>query len=910
MSDFLYTVIIYPLIQLIQLSFTFVYRFCKNPGISVIGVSLAVTIFCLPLYIVAEKWQDIQRKTEAKLKFRTDRIKAAFKGDEQYMILTTYYRQNGYHPLMALRSSFGLLIQVPFFMAAYTYLSNLGMLKGESFLFIRDMGAQDALFTIGSFPVNVLPVAMTLINIIAGAIYTKGFALREKIQIYGMAVIFLVILYSSPSGLVLYWTMNNVFSLIKNIFYKLKNPVKALYGILLVFIAAMDIFLIFFFSKSPRILPLKLVAIAFFTALAFIPLYVKAVDFALEKVFSKLMEDSKLRLTAFLFCAVSLALYFGAILPSLLITSSVQEFADLGTHSNPAFFVFNTLKQTIGLFIFWPACIYFLFGNKIKTIMTLVFGYLLVCSLVNTFAFPGAYGTMNQWLVFTANVSFGSLKQTALNIACLCLTISLLTLIINRKAAIIQQLYATAAIAFTVFTVVNISRINKGYAEYKKLTESGETISEVKPEFHLSKNGQNVVVIMLDRAMNAYIKPILDECPELYDDFTGFTLYENTVSYNGHTLFAAPPLYGGYEYSPEEREKRTDATLKQQHNEALLLMPRVFTEQAGFSATIADLSWANWSWTPDMQITDGYPAITGKSVLKKYNSVWERRHPEFSARKEDLDTVLERDFLWVSIFRACPLALRPLVYYDATWWNRDAPDKTAAYPSDFPELDFLPELTDFTDKGKGTFICFANELTHDEFEFRPPYYELPADKETPKGTSPYSGDEDYSCNATAIHAIARWLRYLKQNGVYDNTRIILASDHGSGNIDNSISYKAFDNPVLEVNPDNFQLKDYYHPLLLCKDFNAKGKLDVNRDFMCNADVPLMAFKDIIKHPVNPFTNQDIADKIKKDDGVKILTSFIWNVDQITDMHKIPAKDGHWFTVKQHLSEPENWPPYK
>ena len=223
MENFFSTVIIYPLTQIIEVSYVFFNRFFKNPGISVIGVSLAVTLLCLPLYIVAERWQQIQRNTEAKLKPRTDKIKQAFKGDEQYMMLNTYYRQNHYHPLMALRSSFGLLIQIPFFIAAYSFLSNMEALKGQSFLFIKDMGAPDRLFAIGSFYVNILPVAMTAINIIAGAIYTKGFAVKEKVQIYGMALVFLVLLYNSPSGLVLYWTMNNIFSLIKNIFYKLKG---------------------------------------------------------------------------------------------------------------------------------------------------------------------------------------------------------------------------------------------------------------------------------------------------------------------------------------------------------------------------------------------------------------------------------------------------------------------------------------------------------------------------------------------------------------------------------------------------------------------------------------------------------------------------------------------------------------
>ena len=103
-------------------------------------------------------------------------------------------------------------------MAAYSCLSKMPALQGQSFLFIKNMGVPDAVFHIGSFPINVLPIAMTIINIVAGAIYCKGFPFKEKAQIYGMALIFLVILYNSPAGLVLYWTMNNVFSLIKNVF--------------------------------------------------------------------------------------------------------------------------------------------------------------------------------------------------------------------------------------------------------------------------------------------------------------------------------------------------------------------------------------------------------------------------------------------------------------------------------------------------------------------------------------------------------------------------------------------------------------------------------------------------------------------------------------------------------------------
>ena len=121
MSYILFTIIIYPIRQVIEFFYVLFSEASKNQGISVIGVSLVFTMLCLPLYIVAEKWQETARKIQTLMKPHIKRIKETFKGDEQYMMLTTYYRQQHYHPLMALRSSFGLLIQIPFFIAAYLY---------------------------------------------------------------------------------------------------------------------------------------------------------------------------------------------------------------------------------------------------------------------------------------------------------------------------------------------------------------------------------------------------------------------------------------------------------------------------------------------------------------------------------------------------------------------------------------------------------------------------------------------------------------------------------------------------------------------------------------------------------------------------------------------------------------------
>ena len=191
--NFFFTMVITPIIQILEFFYSLFFELTDNAGIAVIGLSFVVTLCTLPLYMVAEKWEETERNKQKAMKPVIDNIKSVFKGDEQYMIISTYYRQNHYHPLMTLRSSFSLLIQIPFFISAYSFLSGLESLKGVHFLFIKDFGNPDAALHIGNFSINVLPVLMTLINITSGAIYSKGHGLREKIQIFGCASVFLIL---------------------------------------------------------------------------------------------------------------------------------------------------------------------------------------------------------------------------------------------------------------------------------------------------------------------------------------------------------------------------------------------------------------------------------------------------------------------------------------------------------------------------------------------------------------------------------------------------------------------------------------------------------------------------------------------------------------------------------------------
>ncbi|MBQ2454149.1 MAG: YidC/Oxa1 family membrane protein insertase, partial [Lachnospiraceae bacterium] len=209
----LYTILIGPIKLFFEIVYSCVYSITANPGISIVFLSLAINLLVLPLYMRADAMQEEEKDIQNRLSRGVSHIRKTFKGDERMMILQTYYRQNHYKPTYVLRGAAPLFLEIPFFIAAYSFLSNLSILEGISFGPIADLSRPDGLLRLGALTVNLLPILMTLVNFVSSAIFTKGYPLKTKIQLYGMAVFFLIFLYGSPSGLVFYWTLNNLFSL-------------------------------------------------------------------------------------------------------------------------------------------------------------------------------------------------------------------------------------------------------------------------------------------------------------------------------------------------------------------------------------------------------------------------------------------------------------------------------------------------------------------------------------------------------------------------------------------------------------------------------------------------------------------------------------------------------------------------
>jgi YidC/Oxa1 family membrane protein insertase len=887
MGHILYTIIIFPVVQIIDFCFVFIYRVFHNSGIAIIGVSTLVTVCTLPLYMVAEGWQKIEKDSLKKLKPKIDKIKAVFQGDEQYMVLSAFYRQNHYHPVYAMRNTFGLLIQIPFFIAAYSYLAHLGVLRGAPFLFISDLGKPDALIPLRLgghvLAVNILPLLMTLINCVSSSVYTKGMDTKDKIQLYGIAVIFLILLYNSPSGLVLYWMLNNVFSLIKNILHKTKKLQKIFYGILCFCVLILDIYVLFFYRVS---MPKK---IFFFLISSFVYLapFLKKINVIIEeKIESKkqiLSAVAVLQRQTFIFSGVILFLLAGLIIPSSLIASSTPEFSFIESCTSPFPFLLQTIFQASGFFLFWPFCIYVLFSDKIKLFLSVFMAFLCAIALINTFIFPDYYGFITITLILSdPSVHNTSVAMILLNAAVLITVMCLfLALLFSRKRVFFQSLQVILFISLLGFGIVNVIKIQNEFTALVSAGTDAKTSNTLEPVYTFSKQGKNVLVIMLDRAISRFILPAFTEKPELAQAFNGFTFYPNCLSFASYTLLGAPPLFGGYEYTPLEMNKRDTVPLIEKYNESSLLLPRMFSE-AGYEVTVTDIPYA------ELKIFKNHPSLYADNIMGKYTGIWFEKHPE--TQVISISNLLKNNLIRFSFFKFAPPFLRIFIYDDGEWFTFaefDEHSETTAVKGkltltnidSYAALDYLPQITKIEDGTVNTFNALVNNLTHDSVFLQAPDY-VPVTRVSDFGSGPYAEDPYYHSNIASYLLLEKYFAFLKENGVYDNTRIIIVSDHGHGGIPYG-----------------------YNALLMVKDFYSHNDFSIDESFMTNADVPFFAVNGLIRDPINPFTQ--IPLQSRKENGAIITTLHLTDFNDHTKYRYHIGTD-QWMRIHDNLFDLENW----
>lgn len=844
-SKTFFYIFIQPLVLLIEFIFTVMSRVFSNYGVAIIMVSVVINLLILPLYKRSDALQEQERRKQKEMEHWVKHIRRTFKGDERFMMLSTYYRQQNYQPMNAIRGSLSLLLQIPFFIAAYHFLTHVN-LQGESFLFLRNLSEADRLLEIGDISVNVMPILMTLINIVSGFIYTRGFCLKDKLQLYVLAGVFLVVLYQSPSGLVLYWTMNNLFSLLKNIVMKLIEPVL---------------------SKKEK-----------------------------KAAMREIQKNSP---QSFWMGAVLLTLLLGLAIPASVVSASPGEFISMNAYRNPLVFVWLTVCVSIGVFLVWGGIMYYVSSQPAKLFLEKIVCALAVIGLADYMLFGGRTGTVSPILTYHEGLPVNNkLGLISLLIA---LALFVVIWVFWRYQRIWQSLIGILAISLFgigCFDVVGASKELKEMNYIQSLSEETDA-QEVSPILTLSKTGPNVVLIMLDRAISDYFPYIIAEKPKLTEQFSGFVYYPNTISFGQYTVYASAALFGGYEYTPAQMNARSDILAVEKQNEALKVLPVLFDE-LDYDVTVCDPPLAGYQEISDLSIYDDYPDIDTHITMGAYLGEDEK----FVKR---LQNSQERNFFCYSIMKVVPVLFQHVIYdkgnyFEATKNNTQSP----AFMESYSVLVNLPELTDIREDSAGGFVMIDNETPHEPCLLQLPDY-VPADNVNNgayEDSDRFTLDgrvmqmdnsyqlEHYHVNMASYLQIGEWLDYLKECGVYDNTRIIIVADHGR-------ALRQFEDLVVSEELD----VQGCHPILLVKDFAAE-EFTVSDEFMTNADVPALALEGLVERPVNPFTGKVISDAPKKEGNLLITTAdnFDSPIGNLLD-----TESGIWYTMTEdNLFNKKNW----
>jgi len=110
-----------------------------------------------------------------------------------------------------------ILIQIPVFFGFFTMLRSAVELRGAQFLWACDLSQSDTIAHIAGFPINPLPMIMGVTMLLQARmtpVSPTADANTQKIMKY-MPLMFIVILYNFSSGLTLYWTVQNMLSILQ-----------------------------------------------------------------------------------------------------------------------------------------------------------------------------------------------------------------------------------------------------------------------------------------------------------------------------------------------------------------------------------------------------------------------------------------------------------------------------------------------------------------------------------------------------------------------------------------------------------------------------------------------------------------------------------------------------------------------
>ena len=179
-----------------------------NYGVAIIFLTILIRLLLWPLTAKAANSSKKMQKLQGPLQ----ELRERYKDNKEKLQRETMklWKEHGVNPLA---SCLPMLVQLPIFISLFYMLRSASELRFAGFIWIDDLSLPDTIAMIGGFPFNPLPLVMAVSMYYQMRMTPMNVDPVQQKIFRMMPFIFLIFCYQFSSGLVLYWTMSNFFSI-------------------------------------------------------------------------------------------------------------------------------------------------------------------------------------------------------------------------------------------------------------------------------------------------------------------------------------------------------------------------------------------------------------------------------------------------------------------------------------------------------------------------------------------------------------------------------------------------------------------------------------------------------------------------------------------------------------------------
>ena len=381
------------------------------------------------------------------------------------------------------------------------------------------------------------------------------------------------------------------------------------------------------------------------------------------------------------------------------------------------------------------------------------------------------------------------------------------------------------------------------------------SVQEIERNFFAFSEERNVVVIVPDTLALPVFEATLTLYPELEKQLAGFTSFRNTLGVSPYTLLSIPTIMSSLVY-------RNSGTIQAFMSAAFgeQSLPFFLSEQ-GYKIDIATMSTYKSAlrWLPGDDLTSVLYDRPGEVRLRDSVQIWD-----------------------VTLFRYMPHVLKKRIYDKHKWWLQSHYlSNASSSPRRSPTGDQLMAATP-VQRATAIFLdrlalSASRDSPQPTFKFihlftsHPPF-QIDADGnmllESEYEATPVT-ERATAQSAFALKQILGILEVLQQQGIYDQTMVVVAADHGT-----------------DITTDTRPVyKRRAHPVLLIKPFGATGELQVSAAPASLLDVPATVTGELGLSA--PFAGYALLDDAVPVDRLRQYYYFNWSGKELWDVDRLP-----------------------